>query len=93
MKRWVAELRDVPPKLILRHHLDPVPDYPEALVDWKESSRQMKDDFWAIKALPETRALAEQVYARHGSRKPPSARRGGRKAVPAKGPSTQKAEG
>ncbi|MBB4078843.1 deoxyribodipyrimidine photo-lyase [Lewinella aquimaris] len=71
VKAWVPELREVEPKAILRHHLSPISDYPTPPVDWRENSRAMKADYYAIKTLPESRALAEEVYARHGSRKGP----------------------
>ncbi|MCP9237461.1 FAD-binding domain-containing protein [Lewinella sp. JB7] len=71
IKQWIPELRDTEPQAILRHHLSPVPGYPTPPVDWRENSRAMKADYYAIKTLPETRQLAEEVYARHGSRKGP----------------------
>ena len=79
VKRWVPELADVPPEAIMAHpepHLmgSPVDGYPRPLVDWKASSKAMKDDYYAIKALPETRALADAVYAAHGSRRSPKSR-------------------
>ena len=74
VKRWVPELRDVPAEAILTHHRSPVEGYPEPLVDRIAWSRSMKDDYYAIKRRPETRALAEAVYERHGSRRPARAR-------------------
>ena len=74
VKRWVPELRDTPPEAILKHHKKPVKGYPAPLVDRLAWSKAMKDDYYAIKKRPETRALAEQVYERHGSRRPASAR-------------------
>ena len=55
---------------ILEHHKTPVEGYPAPLVDRLAWSKAMKDDDYAIKKRPETRALAEQVYERHGSRRP-----------------------
>ncbi|MEM6783782.1 MAG: FAD-binding domain-containing protein [Bacteroidota bacterium] len=74
VKQWVPELADAPPEAILQHHERPVEAYPAPLVDWWASSKAMKDDYYAIKRLPETKALAEAVYARHGSRRAPSSR-------------------
>lgn len=74
VKRWVPELADVPAEAILKHHRRPVPGYPEPLVDRIAWSKAMKADYYAIKQRPETRALAEAVYERHGSRRPASAR-------------------
>ncbi len=94
VKRWVPELADVPPELILRHHKRPVPGYREPLVDRIPNAKTFKDDYYAIKALPETKALADEVYQRHGSRRPASARTwkhngpkaGTRRVVKAAGP-------
>ncbi|MEP0548845.1 MAG: FAD-binding domain-containing protein [Rhodothermales bacterium] len=74
VKRWVPELADVPAEAILKHHARPLPDYPAPIVDRLETSKAFKDDYYAIKRLPETQALAERVYERHGSRRPASAR-------------------
>ncbi|MEL6616325.1 MAG: FAD-binding domain-containing protein, partial [Bacteroidota bacterium] len=69
VRRWVPELADAPPEAILAHHERPLAGYPAPLVDWLEQSKAMKADYYAIKRLPETKALAEQVYQRHGSRR------------------------
>ena len=74
VRRWVPELADVPTPAILKHHKRPVPGYPEPIVDRIPSAKSFKDDYYAIKGRPETRALAEAVYQRHGSRRPASAR-------------------
>ncbi len=74
VKRWVPELADVPPELILKHHKKPVHGYPEPIVDRIPNAKSFKDDYYEIKGRPETRALAEAVYQRHGSRRPASAR-------------------
>ena len=74
VKRWVPELADVPPELILKHHKRPVEGYIEPLVDRIPNAKSFKDDYYAIKQRPETRALAEAVYQRHGSRRPASSR-------------------
>jgi hypothetical protein len=41
------------------------------IVDWKESSKEMRNRLWTIKKLPETKELASKVYEKHGSRKGP----------------------
>ena len=74
VQRWVPELADVPAAAILKHHERPLPDYPAPLVDRIASSKAFKDDYYAIKRAPETQALADEVYERHGSRRPASAR-------------------
>lgn len=79
VKRWVPELREVSAREIRNHHLNPVESYPAPMLDWRESSRQMRSDYYEIKQRPETRALAEIVYAKHGSRKPARSRRPSKK--------------
>ncbi|MEO1630344.1 MAG: FAD-binding domain-containing protein, partial [Bacteroidota bacterium] len=74
VKQWIPELADVPALSILYHHDHPVDGYPAPLVDWAASSKAMKADYYAIKRRPETKALADAVYARHGSRRSPSSR-------------------
>ena len=58
----------------MKHRVRPVPGYPEPLVDRIAWGKAYKADFYAIKALPETQALADAVYQRHGSRRPRHAR-------------------
>lgn len=74
VKRWLPDLEDVPPEVILKHHVRPIPGYPEPLVDRIAWGKAFKADFYAIKQLPETKALADAVYQRHGSRRPRHAR-------------------
>ncbi|MEM8560427.1 MAG: FAD-binding domain-containing protein, partial [Bacteroidota bacterium] len=74
VKTWIPELADAPALSILYHHEHPVEGYPAPLVDWAASTKAMKADYYAIKRQPETKALADQVYARHGSRRSPTSR-------------------
>ena len=74
VRRWVPELADASPAAIFAHPETPLPGYPLPLVDWREWSKAMKDDFYAIRELPETRALADAAYLRHGSRRAKSDR-------------------
>ncbi|MEM0963984.1 MAG: FAD-binding domain-containing protein, partial [Bacteroidota bacterium] len=74
VKRWVPELRDMPPVSILSHAQHPVDGYPEPIVDRIPSLKGFQADYYAIKHQPETRALAEEVYAVHGSRRKASSR-------------------
>ncbi len=74
VRRWVPELADATPAAIFAHPETPLPGYPLPLVDWRESSKAMRDDFTAIRERPETRALADAVYLRHGSRRARSER-------------------
>ena len=68
VRRWVPELAAATPAAIFAHPETPLPGYPLPLVDWRESSKAMRDDFTAIRERPETRAIADAVYLRHGSR-------------------------
>ena len=100
VKQWVPELADVPPELILKHHKKPVPGYLAPIVDRIPHAKTFKDDYYEIKGRPETRALAEAVYQRHGSRRPASARTwknnapraGERKVVKPAGPPSNQIE-
>lgn len=74
VKRWVPELADVPAEAILKHHARPVAGYPAPIVDRLAWSKAFKDDYYAIKRLPETKEWAQKVYARHGSRRPAGSR-------------------
>ena len=74
VRRWVPELAGVPAAAIVKHHARPVAGYPAPVVDRLPSLRAFKEDYYAIKQAPETRALAERVYERHGSRRPRAAR-------------------
>ena len=74
VQRWVDELADVPAEAILKHHKRPIPGYPEPIVDRLENLRAFKEDYYAIKKRPETEALADRVYRRHGSRRSPASR-------------------
>ena len=71
VRRWVPELRDADPRAIARHTSGQyVGGYRPPLLDDRIASfKSFKDDYYAIKRLPETRALAEEVYAKHGSRR------------------------
>ncbi|MFK7765902.1 MAG: FAD-binding domain-containing protein [Mariniblastus sp.] len=75
IKRWVPELRTFTPDEIIAHQDSPLEGYIEPLVDWKQSTTEMRADYYALRRLPETKALAVDVLAKHGSRKRPSAKR------------------
>ena len=74
VRRWVPELSGATPAAIFAHPETPLPGYPLPLVDWRATSKAMRDDFTAIRERPETRALADAVYLRHGSRRAKSER-------------------
>ena len=78
VKRWVPELADVPAEAILKHHKTPIDGYPAPLVDRLAWSKAMKDDYYAIKKRPETRALAEEPSTSATGRAAPPTRGRGR---------------
>ncbi len=71
IKQWIPELRKYSAKEIIGHVDEPLEGYPMPIVDWKESSKEMRNRLWTIKKLPETKELASKVYEKHGSRKGP----------------------
>ena len=68
VRRWVPELAGASAAAIFAHPETPLPGYPLPVVDWRAESAAMRADYYAIKERPETRALADAVYLRHGSR-------------------------
>ena len=75
VKTWVAELADADARGIKKHTAgDYIEGYRPPLVDRIANFKTFKEDYYAIKRRPETRALAEEVYARHGSRRSPASR-------------------
>ncbi len=72
VKRWVPELATHTAEAIYQHHEEPLRDYPSPLVDWRESSKAMRGEYFAIKRLDTTQLMTKKVLAEHGSRKPTS---------------------
>lgn len=87
VKTWVSELRDADARAIAKHTSGQyVGGYrPPLLEDRIASFRSFKEDYYAIKRRPETRALAEAVYAKHGSRRAAGSRTRKRDAPKGKG--------
>ncbi|GAB5520454.1 MAG: deoxyribodipyrimidine photo-lyase [Rhodothermales bacterium] len=86
IRRWVPELEDVPDSYIHQPSLMPAfvqqeagcmigKDYPLPIVDHKAAVAEAKAKVYAVRRLPETRAEAQQVMERHGSRRGPRRRR------------------
>ena len=78
VKQWVPELRDASPKAIAKHTSGQyIEGYRPPLLDDRIASfKSFKDDYYAIERRPETRALDEEVYAKHRSRRAVGAGRG-----------------
>ncbi len=72
IKEWIPELRDYSPEQIIAHAENPtttvIQNYPKPIVDWSDESKRMKDKFFAIRKLPETKEISKLVYEKHGSR-------------------------
>lgn len=72
IKEWIPELREYTPEQIIFHAENPnetvIEHYPKPIVDWKKESQRMKDKYFAIKKLPETKEISKKVYEKHGSR-------------------------
>ncbi len=45
-----------------------IENYPKPIADWKVESKRMKDKYFAIKKLPATKEISQEVYQKHGSR-------------------------
>lgn len=71
IKHWIPELRKYSPEEIVAHQEQPLDEYISPVVDWKESTKAMKADYFALRQQPETRALAQKVFVKHGSRRFP----------------------
>ena len=80
VKRWVPELRAFSPEQIIAHQESPIrgsvkAGYVRPLVDWRQSTTEMRAEYYALRRQPETRELAAAVLEKHGSRKKPSSRK------------------
>ena len=89
VKRWVPELKPYSAEQIIAHQESPIrgsvkAGYVKPLVDWRQSSSEMRADYYAIRRMPETKELAVDVLDKHGSRKKPSRRKSSKKKSTAK---------
>ncbi|MEM9293097.1 MAG: FAD-binding domain-containing protein [Acidobacteriota bacterium] len=93
IRRWLPALESVPKAYLSEPHRMPEElqrkvgcvigkDYPAPLVDHRQAVSEAKSKIYARRRQPETRAAAEEVYRRHGSRRRPPQR--GRRAQSAK---------
>lgn len=85
IKRWVPELADVPRAHIAEPwKMTPLEqqaigcvigrDYPAPIVDHREAMAEAKRRIFSVRGTAEARALAQQIYQRHGSRRRPRRR-------------------
>ena len=92
IRGWLPELRKVP--LSYLHEPSKMPpeaqeaadcvigrDYPEPLVEHVVAAKAARQRIYELRRLPELRRQADEVMAKHGSRKSPSARRPRKSAV------------
>ena len=77
VRRWVPELAHVEGPAIHEPWTlpDPPEGYPERMVDHAAAAREAKSRIYAVRRQAEARAEAEDVFERHGSRKPRRTRR------------------
>lgn len=94
-RRWVPELRAVPGALVHQPwRLTPIEqadlgcvlgrDYPAPPVDLAAASERARERVWAVRRQPGYREIAQQIQARHGSRRSglaPTARPGRSRAA------------
>ncbi len=80
IKRYLPKLGDIPPQLLAEPHLlsaaqqaeyglEIGKDYPVPIVDHKASFRLARERYGVFRNSPQARLEADQVQARHGSRK------------------------
>jgi deoxyribodipyrimidine photo-lyase len=85
IRRWLPELAGVPDSHLPEPHLMTLDeqkrsgcvigrDYPAPIVDHSEAYREARRKIMSVRRMPESKAAAQKVYAKHGSRK-----RGGRR--------------
>lgn len=79
IKRWLPELKEVAPAAIISHQDEPIKGYPNPIVNWREATTEMRTAYYALKRLDATKAIAEEVLKKHGSRKKPSRNKSQRK--------------
>jgi len=75
VKEWIPELKQYDCETIQEHRLEPLGDYPGQIVDYVTHSKTMRSQLWSIKMRKTTKAIANDVYQKHGSRKSPKKRK------------------
>ena len=69
IKKWIPELRPFSPQQILCYESIILGDYPPSIVDFKTSSKIMKDRVFKIRKSIDGKKESQKVLKTHGSRK------------------------
>lgn len=69
IKKWIPELRDFTAEQILNYESHILAGYPHPIVSFKEESKKMKDQVFAIRKSHEGITKSKKVLQKHGSRK------------------------
>ena len=69
IKKHIPELRSFQVAEIAKFETVTLGTYPRPIIDFKIETKLMKDVLYALKKSPPGRAVAKQVYQKHGSRK------------------------
>ena len=91
IRQWVPELALVPDEYIAQPELMPVSlqlkancvigqQYPEPIVEHKSAVQMARKKLFRVRSRTESKAEAQKVFQRHGSRRRPSQRRQSRRA-------------
>ena len=69
IKKYIPELSSFQAAEIAKFETTTLGTYPRPIIDFKLETKLMKDVLYALKKSPPGRAVAKQVYQKHGSRK------------------------
>ena len=69
IKKWVPELAEFSAEDIISYETKPLGDYPAPIVDFKQTSKAMKDQIFTIRKSDAGKEASAEVLEKHGSRK------------------------
>ena len=69
IKKWVPELAEFSAEDIISYETKPLGDYPAPIVDFKQTSKAMKDQIFTIRKSDAGKEASAKVLEKHGSRK------------------------